>query len=188
MKQNTIEIPSGCKAVTWENTDKGILLVFEPEYVEGQWYYVPHLNNAFRCTAHNTFKGSADFSNNCYEAVAGWLTVQYNVTPATTEQIEATLTKVAEARGYEVGCETVSLKDNMKYTIINYCKRYTGKYFSLNCAIYDNTTNEWAEIIEQPKVKLSTEQIEAVVDFLNKRGHSNQADLIIDFRNEFKEV
>ena len=169
-----------------EQSEKSIVISFEPQYVEGKWYYIGSLQKAFRCTENivNYMQGLMD--NVAYEIMPTQLSMHTNVTEATRNQIEATLSNVADAKGFKIGCKVKSILDKMEYKIKIENKIFNGRFFNFYAAIFDNETNEWAEII-QPKPKLTSEQIEAVEKWILNNPVHVRAGFMSAFRNEFQE-
>ena len=163
MKQ-TYDIPSGCKAVTVEQNEKNIVISFEPDYQEGKWYYIGSLQKAFRCTEKQKTYMLSPISNDCYEITIAGLMLYKSVIEATTKQVEDTLGKAADAKGFKVGVKVRTVCGKYEYISKPNKPLLKDDFFYFYAAIYDNQKNEWATIIQPKKVTLTKEQIEAVVE------------------------
>ena len=186
MKQE-FNIPTGATKFTGEIIEGKVVIQFEPEKIEwkdGMWGWNETIKKALRITDKPKKPLSHALDDIQYTCCKEWAEY-YCKRQATTSEIEATLKKVAEAKGSKEGvtCNGVTysgylskgtrhlLKHSTFYIpkieedgIIMFCcglRENNGG----NPFIYNNTTDTWAEIIKEP-VTLTSEQIEAVCEWL----------------------
>jgi hypothetical protein len=181
-----------------QDWDKAIAAVTdffaEEKFEKDKWYYANDgsLTQSIFKFSHIDKDDQPMFSEaiNLYDDKATYFTNQKtfrNLQPATTEQIELMLGKVAESKGYVKGAKAICLLDEYK-------KHLDGRYFEyveksdsliastpdameLNILIYQE--GKWAELLPQEEPKSSDVKTEHVRAFVKEWMEGHEPDTFI---------
>ena len=165
----------------------------EPEYVRGNWYvaFVQKLKYLIRYESGKTGMIYAlcfiPYDSTVSFSLGG--AFDYIERPATKEEIESHLIKVAKEKGFKEGCRynntvgstKVAVKDPELYESDNPYSLICGNFDGL---IYDNKLNKWAEIL--PSKKALPKDKEALKSFLRDWMYEAQGISINEFLNQYE--